>query len=1079
MMLRNFSIAIFIFLIFITSLSAKITKTFVGHDIPSVVPVASHYLMGKSDSLLLNGKLLSVGKDYNFIPQLKQFELLLTDFSQYDTLIVKYTPAPSWLKLSYGNTLPDINNRSISPGEPLDLSRITGGDKNTSNIDISGSKSFRVSSATAQSSSFKQTLDLQIAGELSDSLTIKGSISDRGYDPVYGTANSSLNELDKIQLELKSKRFSMQLGDIVSKPSVLTGSSYQKKISGVHTAYHSDNYSIDAIAARPKGTFTNVIITGQDNLQGPYQITQSQRNAPIVPGSESIYLNGELLVAGAENDYTVDYPLGQITFTSQQPIDSRSRISVDFEPFETEYKKEYYSTESHIFLNDSLWNVSFGWTREGDSKSERLLNPFSEEELLFLEQFGDSADTYYISSVKEDSSGLYLLIIDSLPDSVYQYVGGDSGLYSISFSYVGVGNGSYIFEGLEVYTYVGDNQGDYLPVKILKAPSRQDYLTTSVGYGNVKTGIAKIGVSKSIYDRNLLSDKNEKNNSGQLLVAEIFKPYRKDDYLSASFKQTDKQFIKRNRQTNSDLYFRMLYPDKNPQKNDEKIINATVSHRITSHLAIFNDLNYLTYGDNFRSTNESIRTDINPLKKLSISMGYTTVNAKLDSIETEEGKSEIVEAKLQYDVTPTLSTKVSYENLSREKNYYQIDNKITSDKLNIRLGTKKHNIDYEYYAEDSVEYQFQRTTIRNRVNVSSEKSFSEFSYKSNFGYQSVKVDSQITNSFLTRLKLDYRNRANQLTIRTTYHISRESKQSRGLRYIKVNQGEGNYVLEDSVYIYQENGDYILLDELLSGSSDVKHGEKLFTLSKDWKKAKFLFDSRITEDLFANDKRSFSWVVPFYSNTDKSYLLYNRKYLSSLSLFPISSGYLFNLDAASSYQIRNITAVDRVKENNELKLLLRQVYKNLFFDESVKLFEEKSDSYYSINGDVNGYELSSKISMLASQNRYGFELLYRDAELKNSGSAQILSFIITSSVRILSGSELRSSFEYYSSKAQADDLLNSYLLTGNKIGKSGMLWSLILQNRIKNSFRLNVRVTGRDVQDRDSRISARTEFVAGF
>ena len=94
-------------------------------------------------------------------------------------------------------------------------------------------------------------------------------------------------------------------------------------------------------------------------------------------------------------------------------------------------------------------------------------------------------------------------------------------------------------------------------------------------------------------------------------------------------------------------------------------------------------------------------------------------------------------------------------------------------------------------------------------------------------------------------------------------LSNETRFSKGIRYLEVNDGEGDYVFRDSQYIPEAGGDFIVVEELLSESADVKRGKKSFSLLKKWKKYNLSYHSNIDEELFASESRSTAWIIPFY------------------------------------------------------------------------------------------------------------------------------------------------------------------------------------------------------------------------
>jgi hypothetical protein len=67
----------------------------------------------------------------------------------------------------------------------------------------------------------------------------------------------------------------------------------------------------------------------RDFLTGPWQEIYQLSQKYILPGSERVYVDGEMLSNGT--DYTVIYPTGQITFLNRERIDDLSVITVEYE----------------------------------------------------------------------------------------------------------------------------------------------------------------------------------------------------------------------------------------------------------------------------------------------------------------------------------------------------------------------------------------------------------------------------------------------------------------------------------------------------------------------------------------------------------------------------------------------------------------------------------------------------------------------------------------------------------------------------------------------------------------------------
>ncbi|MEW5994148.1 MAG: hypothetical protein AB1744_07105, partial [Candidatus Zixiibacteriota bacterium] len=499
------------------SLSAARTElSLVGADIPRYLSTGGSGIFTGSDSLFLNGSLLQRNVDYSFDQKRAAFDLSAITFHSHDTLHITYEPLPGWLRPTYGRPIPQAGSSPISPPEIPARPKTVRQPEIAPQISITGAKSFVFSARSAGASNFSQTLDLHLEGTLAPGIEVTGTVSDRGYDPAYGPSNSRLSELDRINLMLKSPLVSAQVGDMTVGSRFDTRLHADKRVSGAAVTVHTDRWYAEALAARPRGRFETVRFFGSDGLQGPYRIGSGSSPAPIVPGSEQVWLDGQLLERGAEKDYTVDYPTGRITFSVNHPIDLRSRIEIDYEPQATDFRAELFSTGGGAVAGDSTLYLAVEFLREGDDKELSLRGEYSDEERALLDSIGDSVAQAVRSGVTVDTNGSYLLIIDSLPDSVFQYVGSGNGDYSVTFSFFGSAQGDYRFLGGDRYQFVGRGRGDYLPVIILPAPARTDYYNARIGWRNSVTGDILFELRQTRFDRNLLSQLDDGDNHGSL-----------------------------------------------------------------------------------------------------------------------------------------------------------------------------------------------------------------------------------------------------------------------------------------------------------------------------------------------------------------------------------------------------------------------------------------------------------------------------------------------------------------------------------------------------------------------------------
>jgi hypothetical protein len=120
--------------------------------------------------------------------------------------------------------------------------------------------------------------------------------------------------------------------------------------------------------AEPKASLTTTGgfrrgVVVRDFITGPRQSVYTLSNKYIIPASERVYVDGEILTNGT--DYTIVYTAGQLAFLSPERIDDLSVISVEYEA-DLVPRKDLGS----LSLLDMLPadNEVGTWTRAGDSQ---------------------------------------------------------------------------------------------------------------------------------------------------------------------------------------------------------------------------------------------------------------------------------------------------------------------------------------------------------------------------------------------------------------------------------------------------------------------------------------------------------------------------------------------------------------------------------------------------------------------------------------------------------------------------------------------------------------------------------------
>ncbi len=1079
---RQMVLTLAVSLIASASAAARTEIVLSGSDIASRVYTGSSLIFHQSDSLFLNHRLLERNVDYVFDSRRAAFDLSRLSFGESDTLRVVYDAVPSWLKSFYGTPLPEVApSESTTRSEPPNLRRVTGRSAGT-DMNITGAKTFRFTTRSAGASNFSQSLDLSLSGKLTSGLELTGTISDRGYDPSYGTANSRLNELDKLNLSLSSKLFTAQVGDIVLGERFL-GSPDSKRVSGASFALSDKSGHFNAAVARPKGRFETASFLGRDNTQGPYQIASGTAATPVVPGSESVWLDGAKLERGTNKDYSMDYPTGRITFNVAHPIDSRSRIEIDYEPLLTGYRGELFSTGGGVSLSDSAVSVDVRWIREGDDKDEPFTGELTSEELDSLGAVGDRVELAVRSGVNLDSLGSYVVVVDSLPDSVYQYVGEGDGEYSVTFSFVGRGLGEYQFLGGSQYRYVGDSNGDYLPVVVIPAPERVDYYQSRIGVRGVLFTELSAELRQTQYDRNLLSNLDDDDNDGlfyALLSRQEWMLHGKKNEVSASARKKEARFKTRQRLYDADFNRNYFLPFGFQSAGDETKHDLEATITPLPDLSVSPFYSRLEYDGSFRSNTGGVKLIYSPSQKYRVSAGWHATKTELDSLAAvRNGDANIYNAGLSYSPGTGIGFSSEYERDSRTNEYSGDLRGTRYHQVRSSLRNRTEQLTHEYFAEDSLTAQWSRQLRRNRLTGSSIRKFNRLTYSTLVTYQWLERTTFDENSLLSRVAVNYNDSRRQLAVGASYVISEETRNGRGVTYLEVERGEGDYIKEDNEFVPDPDGNFIRVEETLSEISRVSRGEKSFHLNKTWSGLLIRLNSNIEEELLPEGSRKLWWAVPFLSDRQQPYLFYSRRYNADLRLYPIRSGHAVNFSYTENREIRSVADIPRRRDDFKGVVIFKQALRKAFFDQQVELFKNDRDSYYSGSGNIDGYRLSMNYRQTVGSSEVSTGVSYRDARSDDEGDSKIYAVIAGSRIQVLRKGELRSSVELYHQNFENLSGTPSFLLTDNRPGSDGAIWSLALRYGIRGGMRVNFSISGRHSDDRTARVTGRGEFVAGF
>jgi len=412
---------------------------------------------------------------------------------------------------------------------------------NFGNITYNGSFGRSITFGNSQDAVVTSNLNLQISGFLADSIEISAAITDNNIPIQPDGTTADLNEFDKIFLQFKKKNWALTMGDIDLRQNQNYFLNFYKRMQG---ASFETTQQIDpkitnktlVSAAIAKGKFTRNIFQGQEGNQGPYKLqgANGELYFIVLAGTEKVFIDGQLMQRGEDQDYVINYNTGEVTFTANRMITQDARIQIEFEYADRNYLNVNLYLYDEASFNNKL-KVRMGLFSNSDSRNSPINQTLTPDQNKFLSKLGDSINRafYPVANVDTFAAGK---ILYRRVDTVYKNAAGvtvhDSAyvfstdptqtLYSLSFANVGQGYGNYVpdLNGVNGSVFIwiapvnGVMQGSYEAAQFLVTPKTQRVMTLGADYAMNKHTSVTAEVAKSHYDVNTLSTIDKKNDDG-------------------------------------------------------------------------------------------------------------------------------------------------------------------------------------------------------------------------------------------------------------------------------------------------------------------------------------------------------------------------------------------------------------------------------------------------------------------------------------------------------------------------------------------------------------------------------------
>ena len=272
----------------------------------------------------------------------------------------------------------------------------------TSQLEVSGSQTFGISLGSGRDISQNQELRVNVEGKVSENISVLALLSDQDLPIQPEGTTENIQDIDQKLIRITHPNMRGTLGDFEGTLGTSEFIFFPRALEGVQVEGDFKWGSFHLIpSAIPKGQSTSLVLRGEEG-RSEYRLTVDGQYIIVKAGSEIVWLNGERMRRGENNDYIIrEYGDPIVEFNSKHLITSNDTIRIDFEyiPEDRAYQQNLYGLSSVFKLPGEWITLGASYAVEADLKQP-------EQALIILEETDLEALRQNILDPEEDGRSL-------------------------------------------------------------------------------------------------------------------------------------------------------------------------------------------------------------------------------------------------------------------------------------------------------------------------------------------------------------------------------------------------------------------------------------------------------------------------------------------------------------------------------------------------------------------------------------------------------------------------------------------------------------------------------------------------